>query len=330
MELEKTTTYSQNWPLYNQAQTQEKALFQQLLHGLCRQLDELPREEKRGRARLPLSDMVFSVVYKTYETVSARRFISDLEDARDKGYISQVPHFNSIFNYFDHGAMDWILRELITLSAAPLRNFESNFAVDASGFATGTYDRWFWAKYGAGGKPTHKQSWVKCHLMCGTLTNIVTSVEITSKNANDTTQFSALVEKTALDWDINHVTADKAYLSVKNFELVNDRGGMLFVPFKSDSVMGGKDRSEVWKTMFCYFHLHREQFMNYYHRRSNVETTFSMIKMKFGHKLRSKTPTAQENEILCKVLCHNLCVIVSAMFELGIQPSFLASKGGAN
>lgn len=317
-------SYPQNWATYNQAQTHEKALFQKLLFGLCREIDNLPRKnESAGRSRLPLSDMVFSVVYKTYETVSGRRFICDLEDAKAKGYISRVPHFNSIFNYLDHNAMDWILRDLITMSAAPLRAFETNFAVDASGFATGTFDRWYWAKYGTKGRQTQMENWIKCHLMCGTMTNIVTSVELTSKYANDTTQFPALVEATARDWNINHVTADKAYLSAKNFELVNDRGGMLFVPFKSNSVMGGKDRSEVWKTMYAYFHLHRAQFMNYYHCRSNVETTFSMIKGKFGHKLRSKTPTAQENEILCKVLCHNLCVIVNAMYELGIEPEFL-------
>ena len=28
------------------------------------------------------------------------------------------------------------------------------------------------------------------------------------------------------------------------------------------------------------------------------------------------------NEILCKILCHNLTVLVHAMHELGIEPSF--------
>jgi transposase len=271
--------------------------------------------------------MVFSVVYKVYETVSGRRFISDLKDARDKGYISRIPHFNSIFNYLDHSAMNWLLSDLITLSGAPLRAFETDFALDSSGFATGAYSRWLNKKYARFNEATKTEKWVKCHLMCGTMTNIVTSVELTGPHAGDTTQFAALVDKTALSWKIDRVTADKAYLSAKNFELVNDRGGMLFVPFKETSVMGGKGRSEVWKTMFTYFHLHREQFMNFYHRRSNVETTFSMIKGKFGHRVRSKTAAAQENEILCKILCHNLCQIIHAIFELGINPSFL-SQGG--
>jgi hypothetical protein len=47
-----------------------------------------------------------------------------------------------------------------------------------------------------------------------------------------------------------------------------------------------------------------------------------MIKAKFGDRLRSKTVTAQTNEALCKVLCHNLCVLVQSIFELGIEATF--------
>ncbi len=38
--------------------------------------------------------------------------------------------------------------------------------------------------------------------------------------------------------------------------------------------------------------------------------------------LVAKTPTAQVNEVLCKVLCHNICVLIQSMYELGIEPVF--------
>jgi hypothetical protein len=47
-----------------------------------------------------------------------------------------------------------------------------------------------------------------------------------------------------------------------------------------------------------------------------------MIKSKFGERLRSKTERAQINEALCKVLCHNLCVVIQSMYELGVEPQF--------
>ena len=39
-------------------------------------------------------------------------------------------------------------------------------------------------------------------------------------------------------------------------------------------------------------------------------------KAKFGDSLKSKTKTAQYNEVLCKILCHNLCVLIHEMHEL--------------
>lgn len=62
--------------------------------------------------------------------------------------------------------------------------------------------------------------------------------------------------------------------------------------------------------------------MAHYHTRSNVETTFSMIKRKFGHSLRSKSETGPGQETLAKILGHNLVVLVHEMYELGIEPIF--------
>jgi transposase len=70
----------------------------------------------------------------------------------------------------------------------------------------------------------------------------------------------------------------------------------------------------------------REEFLGHYHKRSNVETTFHMIKSKFGQRLRSKTMTAQINEALCKVLADNLCVIIHSVHELGIETDFALAE----
>jgi len=74
--------------------------------------------------------------------------------------------------------------------------------------------------------------------------------------------------------------------------------------------------------MWHLFQAHREEFLTHYHRRSNVEATFSALKRKFGGSLRSKKRTAQVNELLAKVLAYNLSVVTHAVFELGIDPGF--------
>ncbi len=64
--------------------------------------------------------------------------------------------------------------------------------------------------------------------------------------------------------------------------------------------------------------------MEHYHKRSNIETAYSMIKGKFGSALRSKSDTGQINEALCKILAHNICVLIQAMHALNIHPIFSA------
>ncbi|MDT7779597.1 MAG: hypothetical protein QOC99_2109 [Acidobacteriota bacterium] len=45
-----------------------------------------------------------------------------------------------------------------------------------------------------------------------------------------------------------------------------------------------------------------------------------MINGKFSERLRNKT--AQVNEVLRKILCHNVCCLISSIYELGVEPSF--------
>ena len=56
-----------------------------------------------------------------------------------------------------------------------------------------------------------------------------------------------------------------------------------------------------------------------------------MMKAKFTDMIRSRDKTAQMNEVLLKVLCHNICVVIQESFELGIKPEFyLGGQNGNN
>jgi transposase/predicted nucleic acid-binding Zn finger protein len=316
-------TYKQEWPAYNKAQTMEKAQFQYLLNQLCQGIGS-PAQHGAGRRFLPLEDMIFAMAFKVYSTVSTRRFMSDMRDAYAKGYTSKLPCYNSIFNYFENEMLTPYLQMLIEESALPLQAIERDFAVDSSGFSTCRFVQWMHAKYGADPKLLQQRQWIKVHLMCGVKTNVVTAVEITNRFAADSNHFKPLVETTAANFVMDEVSADKAYLSGKNLQTVADNNAMPYIPFKSNSGLTDKKQSPLWKQMYHYFSFNTERFLQHYHKRSNVETTFSMIKAKFGDSLRSKTERAQINEALCKVLCHNICCLIQSMYELGLKPKFYA------
>ena len=321
-------TYPQVWPAYNKAQTQEKRLFLYLLNQLCQGVGS-PAQHGAGQRRLPLEDMIFAMAFKVYSTVSGRRFMTDLRDAHSKGYLLELPSYNSMFDYFQMEMLTPYLLMLIEESSLPLKAIESDFAVDSTGLSTGIHQRWVEHKWGAIRSQyvdlgdTTRRDWIKVHLMCGVTTNVVTAVKVTDNHAADCPQFEALVETTAQNFVMDEVSADKAYLSNKNLKAVASHAATPYIPFKTDStITKDKKQTQLWKQMFHYFSYNQEKFMEHYHKRSNVETTFQMIKAKFGDKLRSKIKTAQINEALCKVLCHNICCLIQAMYELNLKPKF--------
>src|SRR5205807_8964547 len=218
--VSKRKTYPQNWQAYNAAQTQEQDKFQVLLHDLCAGIPEPP--PKFGRPPMPLKDMIFSATFKIYSTFSGRRFMSDLREAKERGFIWKTPHYNSVFRYLEDASLTPLLRELVKESSLPLASVETDFAVDSSGFTTSRFIRWFDVKYG---KPRAEHEWVKCHLICGVHTNVVTSVEIGEPHSNDNPFFPSLVRTTAEYFTISEVSADRAYCGRKNAEAVVKCGG---------------------------------------------------------------------------------------------------------
>jgi hypothetical protein len=53
----------------------------------------------------------------------------------------------------------------------------------------------------------------------------------------------------------------------------------------------------------------------------------SADKAKFGHSVRSKCDGGQVDEVLTKVLCHNMCILIRVMRELGVETTFGAGSG---
>ena len=315
--------FTQPWAAYNAAQVNEGDLFATMLRDLCNTVPQPP--QANGRPRLPLSDMLYGMGLKVYSTLSTRRAMSEIRSAVATGRMCSEPSFSTPIRYFERPEVTPVLRGLIQLSALPLRDLEVDFAQDSSGFASTAYHRWFDHKWGGSKKET---KWVKVHLMCGVQTNIVTVANAAAGQSADSPYLPDFVRITAEHFRINEVSADRAYSSRKNLHAVVDAGGTPFIPLKSDAVARQKRTAEkksydpLWEQMYHHFTLRAADFNRHYHKRSNVETVFYMMKAKFGDKVRAKTDTAQVNEVLMKVLCHNICVLIRAMYALGITPVF--------
>lgn len=312
-------TYSQDWPAYNAAQEHEQEHFTHLLRDLCDTI-ALPPTKTTGRPRLPLPDAVFAAGLKVYGTQSTRRAMTDMRNAQSAGLLCKTPSTATIWRCMEDPDLAPTLRGLIELSASPLASVEDSFAIDSTGFASSIYHRWFDHKWN---KTIKESQWIKAHAMCGVQTNIITAADATANKSADLPYLPPFTETTAQRFTVNEVSADKAYLGRKSLHAVDAVGGTAFIPFKTNSkAITHHRRDTLWERAYHFYNLHREEFLAHYHKRSNVETTFFMVKSKFGASVRSKMPAAQINEVLLKFLCHNIVVLVQSAYELGVQPIF--------
>ena len=102
------------------------------------------------------------------------------------------------------------------------------------------------------------------------------------------------------------------WISEQNFK--GEKHRVVLLPDSAGGLTGAV--GGLFQKAFHYFNLHRETFLTHYHKRSNVESAIMSIKTKFGDSVRSKTDRAMRNEVLCKILCHNICCLTTGDLTL--------------
>jgi transposase len=310
-----------NWSLYNLAQTSEKLLFLKMVSDAVDAM-QIPYAYKgNGRPSLGIDDMIKCCCIKVFNQFSSRRCVPDLLLAKGLGYIHKVPHFNSIQGYMRSKEMVEYIHPLYKMLALPLFEFENNFAVDATGFGT-FRKRWYESRLDL----KQKMDFKKLHVVSGIRTNIITAAEASWGHDNDSPFFENLIKDTSFNFKVKKVYADAAYLSKKNCQLVADMGARPFIMPKSNTkevmTLQYKGKISAWREMIALWKSNEELFREYYHKRSNVESTFSMMKRKFLPYIRSKDTQAQFNELIIKCCVHNASVLVNSVFELNASMEF--------
>ncbi|MCL5089964.1 MAG: transposase [Candidatus Marsarchaeota archaeon] len=245
--------------------------------------------------------------------------MTDLALSKNNGYIDNTPCYSLVGKFMERSDITPILYSLVEKSALPLKDIEDKFATDSSGFRTTKFSEYCKEKH----KTKREHEFLKAHICTGVHTNIISACKITDENGSDCIELIPLAKTTHNNgFTIAEMSADKAYSSRDNLDYIDSIDGKAYIPFRSNAT--GKSRGSVeWKRMYHFFMYNREEFLQHYHLRSNVESTFFMLKAKFNDMLKSKLRTAQVNELLLKILCHNIVVVNSAMNELGITSNLL-------
>ena len=200
----------------------------------------------------------------------------------------------------------------------PLKNLENHYSVDASGFGGYQNERWMNVKYHNRGTFS---KYLKGHIAIGTRTNVICSCEVTSAAIGDVTAAPLILENLSKNFQAKEVSADKAYSAHRVLTIIEKMDAKPFIPFRI-TTNPNKRSPEIWTRLFKYFEENEKEFNKHYHKRSNVETTFYMVKSRLGEFLRSKRYTSQKNELMMKFICHNICCLIQEVYENDIHIDF--------
>lgn len=182
-----------------------------------------------------------------------------------------------------------------------------NILVDASGIRIFARSIWFCLRIK---KKISKRECDKIHLaVCADLL-IVLNWRITNGRRHDCPFFKILIAPFRI---IGFVYADKGYLSRKNFQLVYDKGGQAFIPFKKGSTASPKSHP-AWKFAFSFWKVLNGLYMSIYHRRSKIEAVFSAIKKRYGDKLNCKKASMRRKEMSLRFIAYNIRILIYAKY----------------
>lgn len=299
-----------------------------LIHDLVQGIP-LENVGPRGPGRPPMEnrDIVHAGILKTFEHRTGRGLVEVMERNQARGlWEREPPHYNTVYEKLADPALMPILQAMVSASARPFVDTARSFAIDSTGFSTGTYENWNRQKHGTKSEKRllkslgKKHAWVKCHACVDVDSLAITAVAITNRRAGDAPMADRLVNRMVMDgFTIEKFMGDAGYISGPNCELIENLDGVPYFMFRKN--MNGRSSPALLR-LYKRFTGNHQHYMDEYHPRSLNETVFGILKQQWGGSVAARLPHSMYAEVMCKVICHNISRIVRAICEFNIEPQF--------
>jgi len=182
-----------------------------------------------------------------------------------------------------------------------------NLILDASGISIVGRSIWYCIRIQ---KSIKKRDCDKTHLAVCSDVLLIMNWRITAWKKHDCPLFKILIKPFRI---LGMVFADKGYLSRENFQLVADKGGEAFIPFKKGKKKGSTDAPKshpAWKFAFHFWKSLNGIYMSIYHQRSRIEAVFSALKKRYGDKLYCKKAGMRRKEMALRFIAYNLKLLI--------------------
>lgn len=305
-----------DWSIINERQAKQDLYAWELISLAVDALNIEPKQRSVGRPPANPSDQIKLAILKIYNKSSFRRQHSFNMLYANSGFTTKLIKRTTISQVFTDERFTQYLEEIYRTLANFLIPYENSFSIDATGFSSRYNSRWVQVRLDF---QKHKM-YKKLHVVCGTHTGIISEVKVSKGTAADSPFLKELIGNTHKRFDIQRVCADAGYLSRKNVQFIENVKARPFIMPKKNTIAMAKGHYPAWNRMINLWKLKPDIFHKNYHLRSRSENVFSMMKITLLDGISSKTSVSQNNELLIRVICHNLSVIIEAIFKFGIDP----------
>ena len=215
----------------------------------------------------------------------------------------QLPHYTTLHKFlqrFSRYRFDRILSHSVSL----FNTGNCTLAIDATGYSNSYASAYYSMRTG---KEVTKRSFVQSIITVNTGNLSIASHHSRKGPGCENAFFMPLVYRASKRLSIRYVVADKGYDSETNHEFVSNAiNARSIIPVKNyPGNVHGYHRKRLAK-----------RFNNrIYHRRSLIETVFSMIKRRFGSSLQSRSLVQQNKEVGLLCVVYNVYRCVSMNFS---------------
>lgn len=239
------------------------------------------------------------VSLKEYISTDYRDFVELIDlmsDIKEKLDLDKIPHFTTLQKFVSRipsFLFNLILSRILTLFY--LHGEKVSIAViDATGFTSSYASHYYSRRTGK-----LRRSFLKTSISVDTRKKVILGWKISQKTDHEIKHASALIRQSSKIRKSECYVMDKGYDSEKIHTLIREE-------IKADSIipLRQRKRKRIKGKYRKQLHLSFDKIK--YNQRNIAETTFSVVKRKFGETLRARKFRNQAKEIKIKLIVYNI------------------------
>lgn len=235
-----------------------------------------------------------------------------MDEIKEILHLEQVPHYSTI-----HKFMVRIPSAILSILLNKTLKFFYSWgeivpitAIDSSGFTSSYASHYYSWRTGK-----MRKNFVKTSIAIDTRKQVILFAKISLKPVHDIKHAVPLLRQCRRTRKVECYVMDKGYDSEELHRQIREEIG-------ADSVIPVRK----WKGKISSGKYRREMYANFdvkrYAERNKVETTFSVVKRRFGEELKARKFWYQIKEIKIKLILHNLTKVVQAIMVVVILEEF--------